>query len=111
MRILAFFLLALAVPAATWDGAKGTITVSTQGDGLTTIVAVSSIDPAVSMFQVSALCDCVGRRSIQIIPATVSPKLGPRSSFAVFDIPETAIYGVSVIALKATEVQQFGSIR
>ncbi len=112
MKWILILLLASVSSAASWDGTKGNITISTQSDSAHTVVSISTTDPETFGFWVMLTKKCFAapntcKSSWKRVFVLRHP--GAEPSLAVFDEPGSlALNGVIVVEQKITDSQTFG---
>jgi hypothetical protein len=110
LLLVGLLLSAVHTFAASWDGTKGSITISTVSDGTITVIAVSTSDLSVTKFDVTVR---TGAGPIKVSTTMSIPRrlaIPPRiagPSLAVFAIPEDQIVSVSVICTVVVEMESF----
>lgn len=111
-KLLALLVLAIPTFAASWDGTKGSITLSTDGDARHTVLKLSSLAPEALVFRVVVtLTDgkiktvLLYRQSLRAIAYSATDV--PPFVLGILDVPQSAISSVGVSLLIDSEDQIF----
>jgi hypothetical protein len=113
LALAAGLLISESANAASWDGTKGNVTISTIGNYQTTVVSVSSLDLTATVFRITVVsrpASISGSSAIatQFITRITDPRIGKaESAIAVFDIPVTHIQSVQVTIMRASDIETF----
>jgi hypothetical protein len=111
-KLLALIAIPIPMFAASWDGTKGSIALSTDGDAQHTVLKLSSLAPEALVFRVVAtLTDgriktvLVYRQSLRAIAYSATG--APPFVLAILDVPQSAISSVGVSLHVDSEDQIF----